>query len=376
MRNPTPKTLVIVDDNRDLADNLREILEDAGYRVLVVSSFAEALALRDDFSVALVDIRLPDGDGTVLAAELKLRRPDSEIILLSGFATLESAVAAVRAGAWAYLTKPCSADHLLQTIRQAVRHVVLAEEKRELGRRALIAEKLAAVGTLAAGLSHEIRNPLNAASLQLTLLERRVRRLAPEHASHLLEPLDLVQHEIRRLSQIVADFLQFARPREFTPVRVDLVAVVEAVLALLKAQADEASIRLDRDLVGRPLIDGDSGLLQQALLNLVLNAIQATPRGGSVRISLSEIEDRVLLTVEDSGQGIPEALRGRIFEPFFTTKETGSGLGLPLVHSIVLQHAGVISIADSKLGGAALTLTLPLRQGVAGRHADVGNAAQ
>lgn len=330
-----------------------------GYRVLVVGSYGEALAQSEEYSVALVDVRLPDGDGTVLASELKVRRPDSEIILLSGSATLESAVAAVRAGAWAYLLKPCSAESLLQTIRQAVRHVGLAEEKRALGRRTLIAEKLAAVGTLAAGLSHEIRNPLNAASLQLTLLERRIRRLVPEHSAQLLEPLDLVQHEISRLSQIVADFLQFARPREFTAVQVDLAAVVEAGLALLQAQLDEAGLRLERVITDRPQIDGDTGLLQQALINLVLNAIQATPRGGVVRVSLIESSDGIQLKIEDSGHGIPDQIRNRIFEPFFTTKDTGSGLGLPMVHSIVQQHSGAISIDDSDLGGASVTITLP-----------------
>jgi two-component system sensor histidine kinase HydH len=359
MANSPPKTILIVDDNSELADNLREILENVGYHVLVVGSYGEALAQGEEYSVALVDVRLPDGDGTVLASELKARRPDSEIILLSGSATLESAVAAVRAGAWAYLLKPCSAESLLQTIRQAVRHVGLAEEKRALGRRTLIAEKLAAVGTLAAGLSHEIRNPLNAASLQLTLLERRIRRLVPEHSAQLLEPLDLVQHEISRLSQIVADFLQFARPREFTAVQVDLAAVVEAGLALLQAQLDEAGLRLERVITDRPQIDGDTGLLQQALINLVLNAIQATPRGGVVRVSLIDASDGIQLKIEDSGQGIPDEIRNRIFEPFFTTKDTGSGLGLPMVHSIVQQHSGAISVDDSDLGGASVTITLP-----------------
>lgn len=355
----TPKTLLLVDDNRPLADNLREILEDAGYLVRVAGGYGQAMAMPSDYSVALVDVRLPDGEGTALASALKQRQPDLEVILLTGFATLESAVAAVRTGAWAYLTKPCSPDDLLLTIRQAMRHVMLVEEKRELARRAVMAEKLAAVGTLAAGLSHEIRNPLNAASLQLTLLERRLRRLPADSQAQFLEPLDLVQHEIRRLSQIVADFLQFARPREFTPVAVDLVAVVESVMALLQAQAEAAGLRLERQVQSHAHIAGDAGLLQQAILNLLLNAIQATPSGGWVRVTVSEQPDAVVLKVEDSGPGIPHAIRPRIFEPFFTTKEIGSGLGLPLVHSIVQQHDGAISVHDSETGGASMVVTLP-----------------
>ena len=129
--------------------------------------------------MALVDLRLPDGDGTALAPQLKALAPDGEVVLLTGFATLESAVAAVRAGACAYLVKPCATQELLVTVEQAMRQVRLHGEKRELARRAQMAEKLAAVGTMTAGLSHEIRNPLNAAALQLTVLERRIQQAAP-----------------------------------------------------------------------------------------------------------------------------------------------------------------------------------------------------
>ena len=326
----------------------------------VAGGYAQALAAERDFAVALVDVQLPDGEGTALAAELKQRQPDLEVILLTGFATVESAAAAVRSGAWAYLTKPCSPEDLLLTIRQAMRHVLLLEERRSLSQRAAIAEKLAAVGTLAAGLSHEIRNPLNAASLQLTLLERRLRRQPIESQAQYLEPLDLVQHEIRRLSQIVADFLQFARPRDFTPVSVDLGSVVDSVVALLRAQAEAAGLRLEQVIAAPVQIDGDAGLLQQVLINLVLNALQATPRKGWVRISLAQVDSSAVLKVEDSGPGIPHELRSRVFEPFFTTKEMGSGLGLPFVHSIVQQHGGTIAVEDAETGGASLVITLPL----------------
>src|SRR5262249_1061565 len=153
-----------------------------------------------------------------------------------------------------------------------------------LARRALVAEKLAAVGTLAAGLSHEIRNPLNAASLQLTLLERRLRRLPPDSQTPLLEPLSLVQHEIVRLKSIVDDFLDFARPREFSAVSVDLCEVATTVVNLFTEQAEQAGLRLERELAQIPSVDGDAGKLQQAVTNLVLNAIQATPAGGWVRV--------------------------------------------------------------------------------------------
>jgi signal transduction histidine kinase len=361
MKDAGKRTLLIVDDNRALAENLGEILEEAGYRVRLCASCAEALVYEGGFCVALVDVRLPDGDGIELAEKLKQKQADAEVILLTGFATLESATAAVRAGAWAYLVKPCSPDDLLLAVRQAVRHVVHSEEKRHLARRAMVAEKLAAVGTMAAGLSHEIRNPLNAASLQLTLLERRLRRLPVESQPPLLEPLSLVQHEILRLKTVVEDFLAFARPRDFHPAPVDLAQVATTVLDLFAAQAAEAGLQLERHFTAVHPIEGDLEKLQQAVTNLLLNAIQATPKGGTVRVEVAEQAGEVYLAVEDSGVGIPEAVRSRLFEPFFTTKEQGSGLGLPLVHSVIQQHAGSVSLEEGSLGGARFVIRLPLR---------------
>jgi DNA-binding response OmpR family regulator len=241
--------LLVVDDNAGLAENLREILEDAGYTAHGAGSCALALeAARDGFDVALVDLRLPDGDGTALAPQLKELSPDGEVVLLTGFATLESAVAAVRAGACAYLVKPCATQELLVTVEQAMRQVRLHHEKRELARRAQVAEKLAAVGTMTAGLSHEIRNPLNAAALQLSVLDRRVQRLSRDAQGPLLEPLHLVRDEIRRLDHILEDFLQFARPREFVPRPVDLPAVLARVLDLLEGEAERRGLSVRRDL--------------------------------------------------------------------------------------------------------------------------------
>ena len=368
---PRRPRVLIVDDNAALVENLAEILEEAGHQVRSASTCATALeAARDGFDVALVDLRLPDGDGTALAPQLKAASPDGEVVLLTGFATLESAVAAVRAGACAYLVKPCATPELLVTVEQAMRQVRLHGEKRELARRAQMAEKLAAVGTMTAGLSHEIRNPLNAAMLQLTVLERRIQKL-PGAQGPLLEPLTLVKDEIRRLDHILEDFLQFARPREFVARAVDVPAVVAKVLDLLGGEAERRAIRLERELGAAPdgpLVAGDEERLRQVLVNLTLNALEATPDGGLVRVACTtEPPDpsregglgRVVISVEDSGQGVEAALRDRIFEPFFTTKAKGSGLGLSIVHAIVAQHQGAITVEPGEAGGARFVLRLP-----------------
>jgi signal transduction histidine kinase len=367
---PKKPRILIVDDNAALVENLSEILEGAGYAVHGAGTCAAALplAMEGGFDVALVDLRLPDGDGTALAPQLKEIAPDGEVVLLTGFATLESAVAAVRAGACAYLVKPCATHELLVTVEQAMRQVRLHGEKRDLSRRAQVAEKLAAVGTMTAGLSHEIRNPLNAAALQLSVLERRIHRLQKETQPGLLEPLTLVKDEIRRLDHILEDFLQFARPSQFVPKPVDVVAVVSRTLDLLGGEAQRRGIRLERDLDPIPPVAGDEGRLRQVLVNLGLNAIEAVKDGGLVRVSCRLVPPdadhagagpEVAIRIDDDGTGVPQESRDRIFEPFFTTKAKGSGLGLSIVHAIVTQHGGRIQVKDAPSGGARFELRLP-----------------
>lgn len=352
--------VLLVDDNAALVDNLAEVLGDVGYDVKRAESCAAARAVAPTgFDVALVDLRLPDGDGTVLARELKDICPDAQVILLTGHASTESAASAVRAGAFAYLVKPVPPPDLLLTVEQAARQVHLKTESRELGRRAQRAEKLAAVGTLAAGLSHEIKNPLNAAALQLLVLERRLKRL-PNLPDDIFEPLAIVQSEIARLARFLDEFLQFSRPREMVRAKVDLGQLVARVLDLLAPQVLAAQLRLERTLQELPMVAVDEGRLQQAMVNLVLNAVQATPAGGWIRVNVHPEGDELVMSVEDSGPGVPEAIRERIFEPFFTTKDAGSGLGLPLVHSIIQQHGGTLVYERGELGGARFVMRLPV----------------
>jgi len=355
-----PARILLVDDNDAFVENLTEILEAEGYLVRSAPSCATALAQANDgLDVALVDLRLPDGDGTSLAQKLKQMNGESEVILLTGYGTLESAAAAVRAGAWAYLLKPCDTPELLLTVEQAMRQVRLQHEKRELARRAQVAEKLAAVGTLTAGLSHEIRNPLNAAALQLNVAERRIRKLPNEHQNPILEPLLLVRDEIRRLDHILEDFLQFARPIQFVPRSVNIQVVAEKVCALLRDDASRRGIKLENTCPSEAIVAGDEGRLRQVVMNLALNALDAAPQGGWVRIGCRVAEREVVLTVEDNGAGMDEEAMQHMFEPFFTTKATGSGLGLPIVHAIVTQHGGTIKAENVAEAGARLTIRLP-----------------
>ena len=354
-----PRILVVVDDPAFL-DEQAKFLRGEGYEVLAAATSGAAVEkARSGFDVALVGLRLPDGNGTELAVRLKQLCPEGEIALLTAYATMESAIAAVRAGAFAYLMKPCAPLDLLQTIDEALAQVRLNGEKRILARRAQVAEKLAAVGTMTAGLSHEIRNPLNAAGLQLVVLERGIHKLPARSQPGLLAPLGLVREEIKRLEHLLEDFLQFARPVELTARPVPVAGPIDAVLALLAGDADRRKILFLREIESDLAVSGDGERLRQVFMNLALNALEATPAGGRVRVSAHGEGDEVVITVEDSGPGIAPESRPRIFEPFFTTKPGGSGLGLPGVHAIVRQHGGTIATDTSPLGGARFEVRLP-----------------
>ena len=224
----------------------------------------------------------------------------------------------------------------------------------------LESQRMAAVGTLTAGLSHEIRNPLNAAGLQLAVLERRVRKIPEASQAGALEPLTLVRDEIRRLDHLLEDLLQYARPRKLEPLPVDLTQLVEQACQLLASDADARGVEISTAIDPGLIVSGDSVRLREVVINLVLNALDASQHGAEIRISgkkngPAEVE----LSVEDDGPGIAPEQREKIFQPFFTTKAQGTGLGLAIVHSVVTQHRGSIRLEATDKGGAAFRIRLP-----------------
>ena len=230
----------------------------------------------------------------------------------------------------------------------------------ELERRTRMAEKLAAVGTVSAGLAHEIRNPLNAANLQLQLLERRVKKITED--PKVFEPLETVREEILRLGALVSDFLTFARPTAIDARPTNLCELIEHVASLERPVADELGITLLTSCEVRDIpVEVDRQRLEQVLLNLLRNALEAVRDQEDGQVSLSAHLDGAgaRIVVADNGPGIDDDVVERIFEPFFTTKETGTGLGMAIAHKIVDMHGGHLGINGKD--GARITLVLPPR---------------
>jgi PAS domain S-box-containing protein len=220
-------------------------------------------------------------------------------------------------------------------------------------------ERLAAIGTLAAGLAHEIRNPLNGAQLHVAFLARSLGKI--DASAEMIDAIGVVGDEITRLAQLVAEFLDFARPRPLALKPVGVVALCERTRSLVSAQAAAAHVAIVSDLPPSDIVVmADAPRLEQVLLNLAQNAVEAMAAvGGGVLTFRARREPRqVRIDVEDTGPGIPTP-DAPIFDAFYSTKPSGTGLGLAIVHSIVSEHQGTIHV-ESRPGKTTFRVVLPI----------------
>jgi two-component system, NtrC family, sensor histidine kinase HydH len=245
-------------------------------------------------------------------------------------------------------------DAALDSIARRVAQVV--ERLQEAERERIRNDQMAALGQLAAGLAHELRNPLTAMK---TIVDAARRGGPSESMDH--RDLAVLKEEIARLDTSLQSFLDYARPPRIAKCPVDLGAIVEKTRQLLAGRAEQQSIRIAIEQPNGPVvIDADAEQLRQVLLNLMLNALDAIGHDGELSVRVDPGADgEAVITVADSGSGISRAVRERLFEPFVSTKESGTGLGLTICRRIVEDHGGRIDASDGPSGGAIFTVRLP-----------------
>jgi len=249
----------------------------------------------------------------------------------------------------------------------AFENALLFKERLRQNERMFRAEQLATMGQFAAGIAHELRNPLTAIRSTVQYLASEFERDCDQR-----KLADGILDEVDRLNNIVGNLLSLAQPAQSNPQELDLRQEIERCMSFIEAKAKSQNVRLEMDFTpDLPRLTFDPAELRQMLLNVMMNGLQAMPRGGTLRVRSScpaegipgptRGGDRILIQVEDEGAGVPPSLRQKVFEPFFTTKAGGTGLGLAICNSIVKRYNGEIWIDAARNGGAAVKISLPVR---------------
>jgi len=242
--------------------------------------------------------------------------------------------------------------------------------------------KLVALGRLTAGIAHEVKNPLNAMMIHLELLRTKIRSAAREpvvvgggftadavtadpktnrgSGSDALQHVEIIESEIRRLDEVVQGFLKFTRPEDLRLQPVHVSALFHELLTVVEPEAQKNGVRVTVDCASQACVNGDEAMLRQAFLNLAINACQAMPNGGSLRLACAPASrGRVEIRFEDTGVGIPPEHLGRIFDLYFTTKERGTGIGLSMVYRIIQLHDGEVEVQSTPGRGTTFRVMLP-----------------
>ena len=228
---------------------------------------------------------------------------------------------------------------------------------------AIESEKLSAITLLAAGVAHEIGNPLNSLNIHLQLMERELKKLPTAEGERLRENLRVARNEIARLDQIINQFLQAIRPTQPQLQPASVNEVIADTLTLLEREIGDRDILVEQELTpGLPRLLLDRAQLKQAFYNVIRNGLQAMRSGGILRIRTETNPTHVIISFIDSGHGIAPEDIGRLFEPYFTTKEKGTGLGLMIVQRIVREHGGTIEVESDKDRGTTFRIKLPIHE--------------
>ncbi|MDQ3817769.1 MAG: response regulator, partial [Acidobacteriota bacterium] len=380
------------DDEESLRITTAAILEQEGYKVETAASGTEAFAFLDkyEFDLVLTDLHMEGGDGLSVLAEIRRRAPLTISVVLTGFASVESAIAALQQGAYDYLVKPCDIDEMKHTIRRGVEHrrLMLAEQEarrnlkqlnRDLERR--VEERTAELSRLneeleeanrakdifLATLSHELRTPLTPVLGWINLL-----RNGNLDSDGVAQALDAIERNARLQSRLIDDLLDISRiatgKLRFEPQPCDLRATVEAAVETVRSSAAMRRVELEAQLADMPLVVmGEPVRLQQIVWNLLSNAIKFTEAGGRVSVRIEKVGREARVMVEDTGIGIPPDFLPHVFDRFRqadgsrTRRHGGLGLGLAIVDALVRLHSGRIKAESEGVGrGSRFTFTLPL----------------
>ena len=353
--------ILLVEDNRGDARLIQEMLEevDAGeFDLVCAETLAEALKCFDETTVdvILLDLTLPDSHGLDTFLKINNRAPAIPVVVLSGFGDESFAVEAVRRGAQDYLTKGhTDSDLVVRALRYAV-------ERQRTENAFVQAERLRALGSMASGIAHDFNNVL------AVILGRVELAMEDVKDAKLKKDLQIIEKTAMDAASTVRRLQEFSRVRVGHALEaVNIEQLVQDALQMVESRQVQlkqtASVNIDiaTKLSQSGPVLGDAAELKQALVNIVFNSIDAMPKGGKITVTSEQENGFVVISVSDTGEGIPDEIKGRIFDPFFTTKGSkGLGLGLSVTYGIVNRHGGKIDFESAVGEGSTFTIKLPV----------------
>ena len=321
---------------------------------------------------AICDINLPGMNGFQVMETLQKEDPETEVIMITGFGTIERAVEAMKKGAYDFVQKPFQLAELLTLVEKSLekghlRNLVkeLRQAKRQLEitqQRLIQTEKMASLGKMAAGVAHELNNPLSGVFgfTQLLLQD-------PTLSEQQRQDLETIEAQTRRCRAIIQGMLQFSRRQETHQKALNLPSLLQSTIQLMTHELTLQGIDVQEKYpLALPIIQADATQLQQVLINLISNARDALEGRPAPRITITagEKEGWVFVSIQDNGCGISEKMQNKIFDPFFTTKPPGkgTGLGLAICHGIIEAHQGRVHVESQLHAGTTFTLEFPVQK--------------
>lgn len=364
--------MLVVDDEPTVLLFLKKAVESCGLSAITASSIAEAQVVirANDFDCALVDKNLPDGDGLELLSLIRAEKPEADVIVITGYVNSQSAIAALRLGAVDYLSKPLDVDTLEHRLKQVIERRRMKEERSQLQAMLVHADRLSSLGTMAAGVVHELNNPLAFVTSNLSFLDEELAELMTIVPEPMAKRLSVCRDTARdagtgakRLGTIVKDLRVFSRKDEAEKEVVSLESCLDAS-ASVAWPAVKGKARVEKRYAPTLPVLASALRLEQVFLNLIVNAAQAIGGGtndGLITLTTSTSGADSVVEIADNGPGMTPEVQQRLFEPFFTTKPRGegTGLGLSVCHGIISAAGGRIEVRSQVAAGAVFRLIFP-----------------